>query len=185
MRYDENTAFAIQLFMATLLTASCGILFRQGLLAVVNLLKLPIQVERLLKIAALGVVTFFISANATVASGRMPPVGVPNLVFLPFSSILIYVGIFDYMTLIANDTSIKKFIKNSTFNELKIMWNLAESQMLDDMKLRVLSSTKFSSESQEKSNSEESGSEDNMDNYLNDIIDIFTKQKKIKSKHIL
>jgi hypothetical protein len=108
----------------------------------------------------------------------MLPVGVPNLVFLPFSSILIYVGIFDYMTLIANDTCIKKFIKNSTFNELKIMWNLAESQMLDDMKLRVLSSTKFSNESQEKSNSEESGSEDNMDNYLNDIIDIFTKQKK-------
>ncbi len=172
--------------MATFLTTSCGILFRQGLLAVVNLLKLPIQVERLLKIAALGVVTFFISANATVASGRMPPVGVPNLVFLPFSSILIYVDIFDYMTLIANDTCIKKFIQNSTFNELKIMWNLAESQMLDDIKLRVLSSTeKFSNESQEKSNSEESGSEDNMDNYLNDIIDIFTKQKKIKSKHIL
>lgn len=89
------------------------------------------------------------------------------------------------MTLIANDTSIKKFIKNSTFNELKIMWNLDESQMLDDMKLRVLSSTKFSSESQEKSNSEESSSEDNMNNYLNDIIDIFTKQKKIKSKHML
>src|SRR5687768_6478089 len=113
----------------------------------------------------------------------MPPVGVPNLVLLPFSSILIYVGIFDYMTLIANDTSIKKFIKNSTFNELKIMWNLTESQMLDDMKLRVLSSTKFSSESQENSNSEESSSEDKMNNYLNDIIDIFTKQKKIKSKH--
>jgi hypothetical protein len=89
------------------------------------------------------------------------------------------------MTLIANDTSIKKFIKNSTFNELKIMWNLTESQMLDDMKLRVLSSTKFSSESQEKSNSEESSSEDKMNNYLNDIIDIFTKQKKIKSKHML
>ena len=60
-----------------------------------------------------------------------------------------------------------------------------ESQILDDMKLRVLSSTKFSSESQEKSNSEESSSEDNMNNYLNDIIDIFTKQKKIKSKHML
>lgn len=89
------------------------------------------------------------------------------------------------MTLIANDTSIKKFIKNSTFNELKIMWNLTESQMLDDMKLRVLSSTKFSSESQENSNSEESSSEDKMNNYLNDIIDIFTKQKKIKSKHML
>ena len=65
------------------------------------------------------------------------------------------------------------------------MWNLTESQILDDMKLRVLSSTKFSSESQEKSNSEESSSEDNMNNYLNDIIDIFTKQKKIKSKHML
>jgi hypothetical protein len=28
LKYDENTAFAIQLFMATLLTTSCGILFR-------------------------------------------------------------------------------------------------------------------------------------------------------------
>ena len=179
LRFDENIAFAIQLFIATLLTAACGILFGWGLLSIANLLKISVRVERFLKIAAIGVVTFFISANATVASGGMPPFGVPNLVFLPFSLILIYVGVFYSITSIANDISIKKFIKNSTFNELKIMGNLAESQMLDDMKLRVLNMTKkFSNELQEKSNLEESSSEDNMKDYLNDVIDIYAKQKK-------
>jgi hypothetical protein len=179
LRFDENIAFAIQLFIATLLTAACGILFGWGLLSIANLLKISIQVERFLKVAAVGVVTFFISANATVASGGMPPFGVPNLIFLPFSSILIYVGVFYSITSIANDISIKKFIKNSTYNELKIMGNLAESQMLDDMKLRVLSMTKkFSSELQEKSKLEEGSSEDNIKDYLNDVIDIYTKQKQ-------
>ena len=175
-----------RLFIATLLTAACGILFGLGLLSIANLLKISLQVERFLKIAAIGVVTFFISANATVASGGIcPPFGVPNLVFLPFSSILIYVGIFYSITSIANDIRIKKFIKNSTFNELKIMGNLAESQMLDDMKLRVLSMTKkFSNELHEKSDLEEGSSEDNMKDYLNDVIDIYTKQKKIEFKHI-
>lgn len=179
LRFDENIAFAIQLFIATLLTAACGILFGWGLLSIANLLKISIRVERFLKIAAIGVVTFFISANATVASGGIPPFGAPNLVFLPFSLILIYVGVFYSITSIANDISIKKFIKNSTFNELKIMGNLAESQMLDDMKLRVLNMTKkFSNELQEKSNLEEGSSEDNMKDYLNDVIDIYAKQKK-------
>ncbi len=179
LRFDENIEFAIQLFIATLLTTFCGILFGWGLLSVGHLLKISVQVERFFKLAALGVVTFFISANATVASGGMPPFGVPNLVFLPFSSILIYIGIFYSITSIANDISIKKFIKNSTFNELKIMGNLAESQILDDMKLRVLRMTKkFSNELQEKNNSEEGSSEESMKDYLNDVIDIFTKQKK-------
>jgi len=51
--------------------------------------------------------------------------------------------------------------------------------MLDDMKLRVLSMTKkFSSELQEKSKLEEGSSEDNIKDYLNDVIDIYTKQKQ-------
>ena len=50
------------------------------------------------------------------------------------------------------------------------------------MKLRVLSMTKkFSNELQEKSNTEEASSEDKMKDYLNDVVEIFTKQKKNQS----
>ena len=47
------------------------------------------------------------------------------------------------------------------------MGNMAESQILDDMKLRVLSMTKkFSNELQEKNNSEEGSSEDKNEGLL-------------------
>ena len=178
LRFDENIAFAIQLFIATLLTAACGILFGLGLLSIANLLKISLQVERFLKIAALGVIPFYISQCDSCFGGDATFWCTQS----SFPSIFIDFDLCRYIlsiTSIANDISIKKFIKNSTFNELKIMGNLAESQMLDDMKLRVLSMTKkFSNELHEKSNLEEASSEDNMKDYLNDVVDIFTKQKK-------
>ncbi len=182
LRFDENIAFALQLFIATLLTAFCGILFGWGLLSVAKLLKISPQVERFLKIASVGVVTFFISANATVASGGMPPFGIPNLVFLPFSSILIYVGVFYSVTSISNDISIKKFIKNSAYKELEIMGNLAQSQMIDNMKSKVLSMTKkYSKEIHQRNESESVETEEDLKSYLDEAINIFNKGSKNKT----
>ncbi len=178
LKFDENIAFAFQLFLGTLLTALCGLLFGIGFFSVGRLLKISPKVEKLLYITGLGVITYFITANATLASAGMPPFGIPNIVFLPISSMLMYIGIFYSMTAIANDIAIKKFIKNSTYNELKLIGNLAENQMIDEIKLRVLSMAQaFSNEMEQKNESELTNSPEEIKNYLSDVIDAYKKRK--------
>lgn len=178
LKFDANVAFAFQLFLATLLTALCSILFGIGFFSVARLLKKSTKIEKFLFITGFGVITYFITANATLASAGMPPFGIPNIIFLPVSSMLMYIGIFYSMTSIANDIAIKKFIKNSTFKELKLIGNLAENQMLDEMKSRVLRMTQaFSKEIEQKNESELTNSPEEFKKYMSDVINIYKKQK--------
>ena len=50
------------------------------------------------------------------------------------------------LLLISNDVTVRKYIKNSTLNELKILGKFAQSQMIDNMKDKVLRMTKKYSE---------------------------------------
>lgn len=179
LQFDESVIFAFQIFLVILFITLCGILYGIGFRSVANLLKMSSHIEKYLKMASYGIILFFITANATIAGASMPPFGMPSIIFLPFALILFYVGIYHSIIAISNDISIRKYIKKSTYNELKIMGNLAESQMIDNMKEKVLGMTKkYSEEIHQKSNSETMETEEDLKNYLNDAINIFKKNSK-------
>ena len=119
---------------------------------------------------------FFISANATVVGAGLPPYGVSNIIVIPFASLLLYIGLYHAIVSISNDISVRKYIKNSTFRELKIVGNMAESQMVNDMKEKVVKMSKrYSKELEEKSNTESTTSEEDIKDYLEEAIKLLKK----------
>jgi hypothetical protein len=132
--------------------------------------------------ASYGIILFFICANATIVGASIPPFGIPSIIFLPFASLLFYVGIYYSIIAISNDIRIRKYIKNSAYKELEIMGDLAQSQMVDNMKEKVLSMTKkYSKEIHQNNESESIETEEDLRSYLDEAISIFNKSSKNKT----
>ncbi|MBA2268467.1 MAG: hypothetical protein H0W19_09050, partial [Nitrosopumilus sp.] len=119
MNFDESIVFMLQIFMVIVSTTFCGILYGIGFKSVANLLKMSPKVEGHLKMASYGIILFFITANATIVGASFPPFGIPSIIFLPFASLLFYVGIYYSIIAISNDIRVRKYIKNSAYKELE------------------------------------------------------------------
>src|ERR1044072_9845173 len=129
--------------------------------------------------ASYGIILFFICANSSIAGASFPPFGIPSIIFLPFASLLFYVGIYYSITAISNDIRVRKYIKKSAYKELEIIGDLAKSQMIDNMKVKVLAMTKkYSEEIHQKSESETMETEEDLKSYLDDAISIFNKSHR-------
>jgi hypothetical protein len=179
LKIDESIIFALQIFIVILAGALCGVLYGMGFKSIATLLKMSPSIERYLKTASYGIILFFITAGATIVGTSIPPYGMASIIFLPFSLILFYVGIYYSIIAVSNDIRIRKYIKNSAYNELKIMGNLAQSQMIDNMKEKVLGMTKkYSKEIHQKSNSESMETEEDLKSYLDEAIRIFNKDNR-------
>ena len=179
MNVDESVVFMLQIFIVVFSIALCGILYGIGFKSVANLLKMSPHVERYLIMASYGIILIFISANATIIGASYPPYGIPSIIFLPFASLLFYVGVYYSIIAISNDIRVRKYIKNSTYKELEIMGNLAQSQMIDNMKEKVLAMTKkYSKEIHQSSESETMETEEDLKSYLDEAISIFNKDNK-------
>lgn len=176
MNFDESIVFMFQIFMLILSTTLCGILYGLGFKSVANLLKISPNVEGHLKMASYGIILFFICANATIVGAGFPPFGIPSIIFLPFASLLFYVGTYYSIVAISNDIRVRKYIKNSAYKELEIMGDLAQSQMIDNMKEKVLAMTKrYSDEIHQGSESESMETEEDLRSYMDEAISIFNK----------
>ena len=179
MKFDESRIFMLQIFIVGFSIALCGILYGMGFKSVANLLKMSPHVEKYLIMASYGIILFFITVNATVVGASFPPFGIPSITFLPFASLLFYVGIYYSIIAISNDIRVRKYIKNSAYKELEIMGNLAQSQMIDNMKEKVLAMTKkYSEEIHHSSESETMETEEDLKSYLDEAISIFNKGNK-------
>lgn len=180
LKFDENVIYSIQVFILVLCYAGVGIFFGLGLRSVANLMKFSPNIENYLKMASYGIMLFILAANSTIVAIGIPPYGIPSMIFLPFASILIYVGIYYSVIAISNDVTVRKYIKNSTLNELKILGKFAESQMIDNMKDKVLKMSKqYSDQLHKQSNTDTTETEEDLKNYLEDAIKLFnTKNSK-------
>lgn len=177
--FDENVIFMLQIFIVMFSISLCGVLYGIGFKSVANLLKISPNVERYLKMASFGIILLFISANATIVGASLPPYGIPSIAFLPFASILFYVGIYYSIIAISNDIKVRKYIKNSAYKELEIMGDLAQSQMMENMKEKVLNMTKkYSNELHQSNNSETMDSEEDLKSYLEEAINVFNNRGK-------
>ena len=181
LNFDESIIFMLQIFIIVFSVGLCGMLFGLGFKSLANLFKISLAVERYLKLASYGIILLFISANATIVGIAFPPYGVSNIIFLPFASILFYIGVYYSIIAISNDIKVRRFIKNSAYKELEIMGNLAQSEMMDKLKDKVLNMTRrYSNELHQQSNSETMESEQDLQSYLDEAISIFKSKEEKK-----
>jgi hypothetical protein len=173
-----NILISIQAFIGLFFLTLCGILYGLGIKSISELLKISSYIKNYLIFASYGIILFFISANATIASAGFPPFGIASIIFVPFASLLLYAGLYYSIISISNDITIRKYIKNSTYKELKILEDMSESHTLNHIKDKVFKMSKtYSVQLHEKSNTESTISEEDLKDYFNEALDIFKRKK--------
>jgi hypothetical protein len=122
-----SSDFMIPILLYTFSFVACGILFGIAFYLLSKSVTNS-KVKIYLNCTGIGIVLFIISASATVLQAALPPYGIPNTLFVGFSSFLILFGLYNSATIIANDSSLYKKIKSSISNDSKLLESIGKSE---------------------------------------------------------
>jgi hypothetical protein len=131
------------------------------------------EVKNYLTIAAYGLVLFFSANQAVVLVSNTfyPPFGIGSVSYVGISSYLILIGIFFSAASVSQDRKILAHLQKSTVEELKLLESMGSSEnkeRLMDITTRIVK--KNQSEMVEASGVESSLGEDEMRDYIKDVI---------------
>src|SRR3989442_7658333 len=100
-------------------------------------------VREYLIIAGFGLLMLFISDQAiTLISIPYPPFGLVTISFLGLSSYMILVGIFSSAISVAEDSTLRKSIRDFTIGQSRLLDSIGSAQMEQEIERKVLVFTK-------------------------------------------
>jgi hypothetical protein len=142
-------------------------------------------VREYLIIAGFGLLTLFISDQAiTLIAIPYPPFGLVTISFLGLSSYMILVGIFSSAISVAEDSNLRKSIRDFTLGQSRLLDSIGSAQMEQEIERKVLVFTKQVQERMvEETGVEPSLTEDETKQYLEQVIREVKKQKASANKN--
>ena len=128
-------------------------------------------------ISAYGFVLLFASNQAIVlVTAPYPPFGLATVSFMGVSSYLLMVGIYSSAISVSLDSGLRRTIRKSVVDRSKLLDSIGTAQMEQEFESRVLAiSRRASDKIEEETGVETSMTEEDMKQYLNDVL------KEIKS----
>ena len=124
--------------------------------------------------------TFFTAADAGLLQAGYPPFGISDVSFVQLSSFMILIGLYYSATSVANDLKLRKSIKHSAREELKLLDNIGTAQTINETQNKVLEVTKRNAQSLVNNTGVElSLTDDEMRRYINDAIE---EANKLRAK---
>ena len=136
-------------------------------------------VKQYMMIAAYGMMILF-SSNQPLALVRFfyPPFGLVTLSFFGLASYLIFIGIYSSALSVAQDSELRKSIRSVTIKESGLLDSIGIAQMEREIEKRVLALAKRNQDKMaEETGIQSSLSEDDMKEYLEQVIQEVQKQK--------
>ena len=132
-------------------------------------------------ISAFGLVLLFFSNQAVVlVSVPYPPFGLATVSFLGLSSYLILVGVYASAISVSEDSKLRQTIRHIALKESTMLDSIGTAQMQQQIEKRVLSLTnRLSDQLQEKSGIQSSLEEQEMKDYVNQVLEEI-KARKLK-----
>lgn len=168
----------IPIWLLVFATTLCGILFGIGFWLVSRFVSQAREVRDYMIITAFGITLFFTAADAGLLQAGYPPFGLADVSFVALSSYLILTGLYYSAVSIAEDVTLRKSIKKSAINELKLLDTIGTAQMMQEIEDKVMSATKTSAEIlAEQSGIEPSLTQNEIKEYVEKVID---EVKKVK-----
>ena len=136
-------------------------------------------VREYLIIAGFGLIMLFISDQAiTLIAVAYPPFGLVTISFLGLSSYMILVGIFSSAISVAEDSNLRKSIRDFAIGQSRLLDSIGSAQMEREIEKRVLVFTKqIQDRMVEETGIEPSLTEDETKRYLEQVIREVKKQK--------
>jgi hypothetical protein len=173
-----SSDFMIPLLLYTFSVTICGILFGIGFISISRVVKHARDVRDYMLITGFGFILFFNSAQATVLQASYPPFGLINVSFVALSAYLIFLGLYNSATSVANDVILRRYIKKSTLAATKLLDDIGTAQVNKAIEAKVVDLTKATADSLEKNTGvEPSLGVEEIRNYLNDVIKEVVKSR--------
>jgi hypothetical protein len=130
----------------------------------------------------LGLIFFFTTNQAIVLNNlTYPPFGVAASSLLGLASFLVFVGIYGSALSFAQDTNIRRQVRDSVSDELRLMDRIGMSEVQEQVSRRVSIITKnLTREMEVETGIGTSLKEDEVKNYISDVINELQAHKKLK-----
>ena len=138
------------------------------------------QIRDFMVMSGYGVVLFFVSNQAIILnSAPYPPFGLATISFMGLGSYLLLVGIYSSAISVAQDITLRKSMKRSLERQTTFLEKIGTSEMEQEIQKRVLRLAKMQEQTMaEQTGIESSLDEDDMKEYLNQVIDEVKKHRQ-------
>ena len=137
------------------------------------------QISDYMYITCFGLTLFSVSIGATVSGAGYPPFGLPTVSLVGPFSFLLFTGLNHSAISIAEDSSLRRSIKDSAQQQLKLLDSMGTAEMERKLEKKVLEVTKSNAESlKQQSGIEPSLSMDEAKQYLYEVLEEVKDGKK-------
>jgi hypothetical protein len=149
-----------------------GILFGVAFWTVARGISHNNVVRNYMVISAFGLVLLFASNQAIVlVTAPYPPFGLASVSFVGLSSYLVVAGIYSSAISVSLDLELRRTIRRSVADRSKLLDSIGTAQMQQEFESRVLAvSRRVADKSEEETGVETSMTEEDMKQYLNDVL---------------
>jgi hypothetical protein len=169
---------------ASLNSTAGGILFGIAFLSIAKTIRQDSAVRQYMIIAAYGFILMFISNQVTLTATSYPPYGVATMSLLVLASYMIFVGLYSTALSVSQDMKLRQHIRRLTTKDTSLLNSIGTAQMEQELQ-RTVKGFENIVEQQEKEMKEQSGvessiSQEDMHEYLQQVVEEVSKVKKKK-----
>jgi hypothetical protein len=178
---DTNPNLFYYYIFQSLASISGGVLFAFSFWFIST--RLPeSSVKTFLKITALGFILLYLSNRVDVTSATYPPYGINSLSLLPLSSYFVLFGLYSSALSLSQDITLRKQLRSMARNDENLLSSIGTAQMETEVK-RAVSELKDVAEEHEKELEEKTGietpiAENEVEDYLKQVIEEVSKSRK-------
>jgi hypothetical protein len=133
-----NDDFRIAILLDTYSTPVFGLFASIGLWSVARSIRIHHDVKNFMTISAIGFFLFFLTGEAAVFQTSFPPFGMINISLFFVSSYLLITGLSITALSISKDSELRKYIRNSTINTIKLLENMSDAEMEKEINNKVI-----------------------------------------------
>ena len=175
---SENIDAMTNILIISLGGIFSGIIFGAAFLSVARTLRKETALRNHMIMAAYGFLLFYIAGSSTAAQAAYPPYGLASMSLTGLSCYLIYSGLYSSATMVSQDTTLRQSIRRSVTEQSKLLDSMGTAHMEKELQSKVLTIAKKNSDAlAEETGVETSMSEDDMNDYLEVVMDELHNKK--------
>jgi len=127
-----------------------GIVFAAAFLSVARTLQKGSALRDYMKIAAYGMLLFYVAGSAIASQAAYPPFGLASVAFTGLACYLVYSGFYSSATIMSQDLALRSSIKKSVMEQSKLLDSIGTAEMSRELQVGVLEASKKASKTLEE-----------------------------------
>jgi hypothetical protein len=180
---EENDVEVMNNIVITgIATVLSGVIFGAAFLSVARTLQKDSSVREWMMMAAYGFILFYVAGSASAAQAAYPPFGLASVAFTGLACYMIYSGLYSGAVTVSQDVALRRSIRKSLMEQSKFLDNIGTAEMERELRTRVVSIAKRASDEMiENSGVEASMTEDDMREYMDQVLKELESKKEKRS----